>query len=481
MTTPGFPLPPMTGETVLVLGLGKSGLATVRACLAAGAAVRAWDDKEAARDAAVALGAVADNTVAGTTRLILSPGIPRAHPQPHPLVAAAMAAGIAIENDIDLLARAAPALPTIAITGTNGKSTTTALTAHVLKAAGLPAIAGGNIGLPALDLPVPATGGWAVLELSSYQLETVSAGQFRVGVFLNIAPDHLDRYVDMDAYVAAKVRLFDNQPDGAAAIVGIDDAYSRATAERLSAEGRLRVIALSVTGADWTGPEIVRVDARGGLIDGMADGGESTVADLTRARTLVGRHNWQNAAAAYAAGRLAGLAAAAAAAGLFSFPGLAHRQQLVAEIDGIRFVNDSKATNPDAAVTALLAYPRIYWIAGNKLKPGSLDALIPGLAHVAEAFLIGEGARRMADFLRRHGVRFSCCGTLEAAIDRAAAAAGADRGQRPVVLLSPAGASFDQFSGFEARGDAFVRLVERRYKRGEAGSATQPPRVLGVC
>lgn len=462
-----------------VLGLGKSGLATVASLTRAGVSVHAWDDKREACDAAVGLGAVAGSDVAGLKALVLSPGIPRSHPKPHPVVLDALNHGVPIINDVDLFCRGRSDTPMTAITGTNGKSTTTALTAHLFNAGGIPAVAGGNIGTPVLDL-APRPGQWAILELSSYQLETVSSGAFTTGIFLNITPDHLDRYQGMEAYVAAKARMFENQPDGAAALIGVDDEYSRSVYAKLVEEGRLRCIALTVD-EPVVGGEYLRVTADGRLIDGLRYGSGDEVADLTRAQTLVGRHNWQNALAAYGAARLAGMKPEVAAKGLFTFPGLAHRQQLVAEIDGVRFVNDSKATNPDAALTALDAYDRIYWIAGNTLKPGSLDALRPGLENVAEAFLIGDGARRLSDFLRGTGVPFQLCGTLDQAVERAERAARKDRAARPTVLLSPAGASFDQFANFEARGDAFIKLVEQRYRRAEAGALTQPKRVMGVC
>ncbi|NBC31042.1 MAG: UDP-N-acetylmuramoyl-L-alanine--D-glutamate ligase [Alphaproteobacteria bacterium] len=455
----------LSGERVAVLGLGKSGLAAARALHEAGAAVRAWDDKAAARTAAEAAGIplarLPGEGLDGAAMLVLSPGIPRAHPAPHKAVAAAEAAGVPVVIDADLLARAQPEAKVLGITGTNGKSTTTALVGHILDRAGVPASVGGNLGPPCLGLEPPGPEGWYVLELSSYQLETVSALACRIGVLLNFSADHLDRYPDMEAYVAAKRRLFETAAAGSTAIIGIDDRHSRQVYTELQAVARTpgtgpdRIIPISAAGRIAGG---VYVD-RGRLVDAM-HGVPQTVLDLAEAPALPGQHNAQNAAAAYAAARAAGLERTAIAAAMRDFPGLAHRQEPVAEIGGIRFVNDSKATNAEAALKALVCYAPIYWIAGGRPKPGGLAGIEPGLANVAEAFLIGEAEADFTDFLVAHGgVPTTRCGELGTATRAAFEAARRDGREDAVVLLSPACASFDQFANFEERGAAFAETV----------------------
>ena len=446
-------------QRIAILGLGKSGLATARALAAAGAQPYAWDDAPAARSAAAKAGlAIAELAAEDLSRfdmLVLSPGVPRRHPAPHPAVAAAQAANCPIVNDLDLLAMAQPHARYIGITGTNGKSTTTALIGHILHSAGVPAEVGGNLGTPALALAPLDAGGWYVLEASSYQLETVSMVPWHVGVFLNLTADHLDRYAGMDDYGAAKARLFQARPDGSTAVVGIDDPWSQALAERLAAVDPQRHATVRISAAtEAPGGVFVR---DGTLFDGL-DGPPRPVADLSPIVSLPGRHNWQNAAAAYAAARAAGVGAQACAAALASFPGLAHRQQLVGERDGIRFVNDSKATNPDAAAKALSSYARIYWIAGGRPKKGGLEALAPYLDRVAHAYLIGEATDLFAAFLNGT-VPYTRCAALPEAVAAAHGQAVRDGTTGAVVLLSPACASFDQFSDFEARGEAFVAAV----------------------
>ena len=462
------------GSRIAVLGLGRSGLAAARALAAGGADVAAWDDSDAVRAAAAAEGVplvpLADADLAGIETLVLSPGIPRCHPAPHPVVRRLAGQGAAICSDIDLLALARPDLRLIGITGTNGKSTTTALIGHVLAAAGLAVAVGGNLGTPALALDLPGRDGWGVLEVSSYQLETIRLARWRIGVFLNISPDHLDRYAGMADYVAAKARLFAAPPAGQTAVIGIDDDRSRALYRRLAAVpfGR-RVVPIAVDGAAPGGYAV----RDGRLIDETgADLRE--IGDLAAARALPGRHNAQNAAAAFAVARAAGVDEAAALAAILDFPGLAHRQQPVATVDGVRFVNDSKATNPDAAARALACWRPIFWIAGGRPKDASLAVLDPWLDRVARAFLIGEAADAFAGALADR-LPLEVNGSLDRAV-AAAFAAARDHARRtgtaPVVLLSPACASFDQFASFEARGDAFIRLVH-----GLAGGAAagQPP------
>ena len=442
-------------ESIAVMGLARSGLAAAEALARGGAHVMAWDDAPARREAAAAAGVpIVDLTTAdldGVRALVLSPGIPHTYPRPHPAAARARAAGIPVIGDIELLAESRPAARYLGITGTNGKSTTTALIGHVLAAAGRRVAVGGNLGTPALRLEALAADGIYVLEMSSYQLELTPSLAFDVAVLLNITPDHLDRHGGMAGYVAAKERIFARQGPQQAAVVGADDATCRDIAERLAAQGR-RVVPISaerpVAGGVYA--------AEGQLIDDMARKARP-VLELARAARLPGRHNWQNAAAAYAAARCLGIDAETTAAAIASFGGLAHRQELVATVDGVRYVNDSKATNADATAKALACTDDIYWIAGGKPKEGGIAELAPYFPRIRHAFLIGEAA---ADFARTLGSRIphTLAGTLDKAVAAAQTAAKGQRGA--TVLLSPACASFDQFSDFEARGAAFRRLVE---------------------
>ncbi|MFA5119604.1 UDP-N-acetylmuramoyl-L-alanine--D-glutamate ligase [Zavarzinia sp.] len=441
---------------VAVFGLARTGVSAAKSLLAGGAEVAAWDDKPAARDKAAAEGVpLVDLRAADWTTfaaLVLAPGVPLTHPVPHDVVTLAKAAGVPVIGDMELFARSSQRLPgtrVVMITGTNGKSTTTALIAHLLEAAGVPVAVGGNLGTAVLDLdPVPA-GGVYVFEVSSYQIDLLDRLTPDVGILLNITPDHLDRHGGMDGYIAVKERLFRDQSAAQVAVVGLDDAASAGIADRLRAKAR-RVTGLAVGRVLGQG-----VSAKDGT---LFENGEA-VYDLTTLDRLRGAHNWQNAAAAFAALRGLGLPRAAALAGLASFPGLAHRMELVAVRGGIRFVNDSKATNADAAAKALAAYDHIYWIAGGKPKAGGITSLGEFWPKISRAYLIGEAAQDFAATLDGH-VRHAIVGTLEAAVATAARDAAADGAAAPVVLLSPACASFDQFSDFEARGERFRSLVQ---------------------
>ncbi|MCP5366928.1 MAG: UDP-N-acetylmuramoyl-L-alanine--D-glutamate ligase [Hyphomicrobiales bacterium] len=453
-----IPMPFLANQTVAVFGLGRTGRAAAHALRASGARVLAWDDSQAAREAAAAdhipLTDLYDRDWTGVRSLVLSPGVPLDHPVTHPVVALARGGGCEVLSDIELLYRARPDAAFVGITGTNGKSTTTALVAHLLDAAGQRVEVGGNLGRPVLDFEPLGRGQFYVLEMSSYQLDLSLSLTFRIAVLLNISPDHLDRHGGMDGYVAAKKRLFHGQGADATAIVGIDDARSRALFDALRAAGPMRAVPVSGNGAAPGG--VYALDGR--LVDDL-DGAARAVADLADLGTLRGAHNHQNAAAAYAAARAAGLEPDEIAAALATFPGLAHRQELVGEVDGVAFVNDSKATNPDAAAKALASYDAIYWIAGGRPKDEVLGDLAGRLRHVRAAFLIGEAAPAFAAGLAGH-VPAQVCGTLEAAVAAAFARARRDRRGHPVVLLSPACASFDQFTDFEARGEAFRAAVE---------------------
>jgi UDP-N-acetylmuramoylalanine--D-glutamate ligase len=444
------------GRRVAVLGLGRSGLAAARALAAGGAEVLAWDDDAKARQTLAGEMRVSDlahvdwRTVPA---LVLSPGIPHSFPEPHPIVARARAGGADIIGDIELLARARRAARYIGITGTNGKSTTTALIGHILRLAGMGVEVGGNLGTAALSLGPLGADGIYVLELSSFQLELIDSLTCDIAVLLNITPDHLDRHGGMAGYVAAKKRIFARQEMHCAAVVGIDDPISRSISEELADASGPTVIPISAKGA---APGGVGVD-RGWLVD-CTSGAPVRVLDLREAERLPGTHNWQNAAAAYAVARRAGVGTAVATAAIRSFPGLAHRQELVATIEGVRYINDSKATNADAAEKALACYPAIYWIAGGLPKAGGIASLAPYFGRLRRAFLIGRATEEFAATLDGE-VPFSRCGDLATALAAAAEHARRERVPSAVVLLSPACASYDQFANFEARGDMFRRLV----------------------
>jgi UDP-N-acetylmuramoylalanine--D-glutamate ligase len=461
-----LPVTCLAGVPVAVLGLGKSGMVAAEALRAGGARVTAWDDGAAARAAAAARGfalAEPDAIDWGACRaLVISPGIPHLHPRPHPAAAAARAHGVEIVGDIELLWRTAAPTRWIGITGTNGKSTTTALIGHALATCGIEVRVGGNIGIPALALPPAGAAGAYVLEMSSYQLEITPSAVFDVAVLLNISPDHLDRHGGMDGYVAAKRAIFHGQRDGATAIVGVDDPVCADIHAALAARGGTRTLAISAARREG-----VAVSAADGILVDAIDGAPREVADLRAIATLPGRHNWQNAAAAYAACRAMGVAPAAIAAALAGYAGLPHRQERVGEIGGVDFVNDSKATNADAAARALGCYDAIWWIAGGIAKAGGIEPLAPLFPRVRHAYLIGEAAAAFAATLARAGVPHSRCGTLEAAVDAAAGDAARAGGERRVVLLSPACASFDQFANFEARGERFRALVAARAGQGD--------------
>jgi UDP-N-acetylmuramoylalanine--D-glutamate ligase len=449
------------GDPVAVLGLGKSGLATVQALRASGVAVRAWDDLPATRKTAAEQGIdVADLEAADFSHmrfLVLSPGIPHTYPVPHRVAELAKAAGCAIVGDIELLYEAEPEARYVGITGTNGKSTTTALIGHILAEAGLAVAVGGNLGIPALTFPALGAAGAYVLEMSSYQLDLIDTLVFDAAVLLNITPDHLDRHGGMEGYIAAKEQIFAGQiapkrDRWPAAIIGVDCRPCREMAARLEARGHRGVIRFSVGSVVPGGISVID----GWLIDDL-NGTADRAVDLKTIRRLPGAHNWENAAAAWAVARVLDLPAATIAAALASFPGLVHRQQLVRTIGDIAFVDDSKATNVDAAEKALGSYRNIYWIAGGRAKEGGFAALKPFLGNVVHAFLIGEAAQEMADWLAGK-VPTTVLATMKDAVPAAYATAAAS-GREGVVLLSPACASFDQYPNFEVRGRDFVAQV----------------------
>jgi len=447
------PVTTFAGRTLALFGLGGSGLATALALRAGGARVLACDDNPDSMARATAQGiATADLRDADWSdfaALVLAPGVPLTHPVPHWTVERAQAAGVPIIGDIELFcrerARIAPGAPFVAITGTNGKSTTTALIAHLLGQAGRDVQMGGNIGTAILSLAPPAQDRIHVIELSSFQIDLTPLLNPSVGVLLNVTPDHLDRHGTLDLYAAIKARLVAGSD---LAVVGIDDAPSRAIADAL-------------TGA------VVRVHVgdvapEGGLAahDGAVFGSDGArLADLTGIGTLRGAHNWQNAAVAIAVVRALGLGPEAIAAGLRSFPGLPHRMEEVGRRGRVLFVNDSKATNADSTDKALTAFHDIHWILGGKAKAGGIEPLAPLFDRVAHAYLIGAATDAFAATLEGR-VPYTRCGTLDVATRAAAEAASRSPAPEPVVLLSPACASYDQFRSFEDRGDQFRALVK---------------------
>lgn len=459
-----IPITEYAGKDVAVYGLGRTGLSAAKALKAGGARVHAWDDNEESRAkaeaAGIALSDINKRDWQTFAALVLSPGIPYKYPQPHRLVRMAEMTGVPVIGDMELFARAVQALPerarpkVVAITGTNGKSTTTALIGHILKQAGRDARVGGNIGTGVLDLAPLHSNAIYVLEMSSYQLDLVKSLHCDVAVFMNLSPDHLDRHGGMDGYQAAKMRIFQNQTEKDVAVIGFDDVYTQSIAIGLTARGPQRVVQISST---YTlGKGISAVDGR--LYDNQS-GKAEFVGKLDECPALLGRHNYQNAAAAYAACRALGLDPGTIMAGLRSFPGLAHRMEAVGEIDGIRFINDSKATNAQAAEQALRSFKNIYWIAGGVPKAEGIAPLAPLFPNITKAYLIGQAEDAFAATL--HGkVPSQVCGALDRAVEAAYRDARAAGEPDAIILLSPACASFDQFKDYEHRGDAFRSLVQ---------------------
>jgi UDP-N-acetylmuramoylalanine--D-glutamate ligase len=444
-----FPANLFAGQRFAVVGLGRNGLPSACALAAMGAEVVAWDDRPEAR--ATAGVAISDPCVGEFKfdALILSPGIPHNLPSPHPAALRARAAGVPILADSELLFRAVRAAGSrarfVGITGTNGKSTTTALVAHVLATAGYTVATGGNLGPAALALPLLPDHGVYILEMSSYLLERLATLRFDAAAMLNISADHLDRHGSLEAYAAAKRAVFDRQQPSDLAVIGVDDPLSRAMALSLD-DHPARVVTISgATSADiWCDGSSLR-DRHGPIMP------------IPDAPALPGAHNAQNAAAAVAIASHLGVSRAALVRGLGSFTGLAHRQQRLGCVGGVLFVNDSKATNADAAARALSCYDRLIWIAGGISKEGGIEPLTSYFPRIARALLIGRDAPIFAATLARHGVPHTIVRALDAAVPAALAAARETRAR--VVLLSPAAASFDQFAGFEARGECFAAAV----------------------
>ncbi|MGE0594973.1 MAG: UDP-N-acetylmuramoyl-L-alanine--D-glutamate ligase [Hyphomonadaceae bacterium] len=465
-----IPITEFAGRDVAVFGLARTGLAAARALSAGGARVHAWDDSDSARARAEAEGVPVSDINARDWRsfaaLVLSPGVPLYFPEPHRVVTLADAVGVPVLGDFELFARAVNALPAagrpklIGITGTNGKSTTAALVAHILREAGKDARLGGNIGESVLALPPLHAGAYYVLELSSFQLDLTHTLRLDVAVWLNTTPDHIERHGDMNAYVAAKRRIFANQGAADWAVIGVDDPYCAAVCTELTRAASQHVAPISAGQALGRG-----VSALGSkLVDGLGARTE-IVADLSEAPALAGRHNAQNACAAYAASRALGVDPRIIAQAFTSFGGLPHRLERAGQVQGVRFINDSKATNAAAAAQALAVYPRVYWIAGGVAKDGGIEDLAQFYPRMAKAYLIGQSAGDFADTLKGK-VAVTLAGNLDSAVKLAFEDARASGEPHPVVLLSPACASYDQFRDYEERGDRFKTLVASLAKPG---------------
>ncbi|RTL51637.1 MAG: UDP-N-acetylmuramoyl-L-alanine--D-glutamate ligase [Bradyrhizobiaceae bacterium] len=455
-----IPVTSFAGKTVAVFGLGGSGLASCDALRAGGVDVIASDDSADKLAAAARAGfTTADlRTVSWShfSALVLTPGVPLTHPKPHWTVEMARAAGVEVIGDIELFCRerrrVAPSAPFVAITGTNGKSTTTALIAHLMREAGFDTQMGGNIGTAILSLDPPALGRVHVIEMSSYQIDLTPSLHPSVGILLNVTEDHIDRHGSIEHYAAVKERLVMGVQRGGTAIVGVDDPFSAATADR----------------ADHAGIHTVRISVQRKLENGVWLEGEklfrsaanetALIADLHGIGSLRGRHNAQNAACAASAALALGVPFDVMQKGLRSFPGLAHRMEQIGVKGNVLFVNDSKGTNADAAARALSSFGDIFWIAGGKPKSGGIESLREFFPRIRKAYLIGEAAKEFAATLG--GVAHEISGTLDEAVPHAASDAEASNLQNAVVLLSPACASFDQFPNFEVRGDYFRKLVQ---------------------
>jgi len=444
------------GKTVALFGLGGSGLATAKALQAGGAHVIAWDDNPDSVARAEADGVptrdLREIDWSSVASFVLSPGVPLTHPKPHWTVGFARNASVEIIGDVEIFVRErraqAPDCPFIAITGTNGKSTTTALIAHILQASGRDTQLGGNIGRAVLTLDPPRDGRFFVVECSSYQIDLAPTLNPTAGILLNLTPDHLDRHGTMQHYADVKERLV---AGAKTAIIGIDDSYCELIGDRV----------------ERAGTKVIRISKRQPLADGLyaegsriiraEQGASSLLVDLDGIQTLRGSHNAQNACAAIAACLAAGVSEEEIRTGLQSFPGLKHRMQPVGRRRQVVFVNDSKATNADAAAPALSSYERIYWIAGGLPKEGGIASLAPLFPRIVKAYLIGEAASAFAAQLGDR-VAYEISDRLERAVAHAAADADRD-GDASAVMLSPACASFDQYKNFEVRGDAFVGHV----------------------
>jgi UDP-N-acetylmuramoylalanine--D-glutamate ligase len=447
------------GKRVAVFGLARSGISCALGLQQGGATVFAWDDSEPSQDKARQDGANVTNLhtidFKSLDALVLSPGVPLTHPEPHWTVIKARSAGIEVIGDTEVFAREVQGsgAKIVAITGTNGKSTTTALIGHVLKHAGLDVDVGGNIGNAVFNLRKPELGLHYVLELSSFQIDLMPGLSPDVGILTNITPDHLDRHGTMDNYAAVKARMFAKQGKGKTGLVGVDDDWGKAIASSIDTGADIRRVSVVEALADG-------ISAQDGVLRDMRHNRLVAELDLRRLPALRGRHNWQNACMAYGAAAALGIDSQTVLSAMQSFPGLAHRMQQVATLGRVAFVNDSKATNADAAEKALRSYEDIFWVAGGLAKTGGIEALMPLMDRVRKAYLIGVAAPEIAKTLDGK-IPYVIAETMPRAVQLAAHDAAAELAPNPTVLLSPACASFDQFKNFEVRGDAFVEAVRQ--------------------
>jgi len=445
------------GKNIALFGLGISGRAAVASLLAGGAQVSAWDDSEAARAQAqsegIELTDLSSSDWSAFDALVLAPGVPLTHPEPHWTVKLAQAARVEIIGDTEIFMRALTQVGAlenlIAITGTNGKSTTTALLGHMLNYAGLDVEIGGNIGRAVLELKEPVADQYYVIEFSSYQIDLTPSLKPYIGILLNISPDHLERHGDLENYARVKANLFARQDAQDVAIIGVDDALSAKIA--IDPKLKAQVVEISSTNSFDTGIYVQ---------DGLLFDAGHEVADLSHIGSLRGVHNWQNAAAAFAAARSLAIGAEIIFKAFESFPGLVHRMEDIGRFGSVLFINDSKATNAEAAARALACFKNIYWIAGGQAKEGGISSLKPYFPAIKKAYLIGEAADEFAGVLTPD-VPVEINGTIDRAVEAAVLDAKADEADESVVLFSPACASFDQYRNFEIRGEAFKAAVKQ--------------------
>ncbi len=454
----------ISGKSVAVMGLARSGLSVIRALKAGGANIIAWDDDPKRRIQLDSEGIILEDLsqidFKGFEYLVLSPGIPHTHPIPHPTAKLARESGVRIIGDIEIFIQNCSPSKIIGATGTNGKSTTTALIGFILDKAGVANEVGGNIGRPVLEFENPSNEQIHILELSSYQLELTPSWRCNFAVLLNISADHIDRHGGIKGYVDAKRRILEGLEDDATAVIGIDDDISKDLFEEFTSKANCKVIPISGHILPQNG-----VGLKNKLVVAEIGGVTKEVIDLSKVDNLLGSHNAQNVAAAVAVSIELGIDVKSIKSAVSKFPGLPHRQEIIGSFRDIAFVNDSKATNAEAASKALGCYSSIYWIAGGLAKEGGIKSLIPHFLRIRHAFLVGESSEDFARILEGH-VNYTKCGTLDKAVSAAIQLAEFESHGNSTVLLSPAAASFDQFVSFEERGDVFRDLVSHQISTG---------------
>jgi UDP-N-acetylmuramoylalanine--D-glutamate ligase len=448
--------PDFAGQKFAVLGFGKSGQATARALRVSQADVTVWDEEKDAqkkiKQEGYTLRDLMKGDISGLQAIVVSPGVQIFHPKPHPIVARAKQAGVALIGEMDLLFHACPNATYIGVTGTNGKSTTAALIGHVLRESKRRVQTGGGASQPMLACDPLGVDGLYVLEMSAFQLDLMQENKIGIAVVLNVAPDRSDQASDMVGYVASKRKIV-NRNGPQRLIIGTDETESLFLKNESQKLSKLVIEEISLTHEVTKGYVV-----KDGVLFGVSEDQKQPLLNLGDLEHLSGLHNAQNVAAAFAACRDVGVQDDQIAQSLKSFPGLPHRQEFVAEFDGIRFINDSKATNAASAAKALASFDNIYWIVGGMAKAGGLTGLESYMPRVRHAFLIGDASEAFAKWLNGKA-DYSACATMEKAVESAVAAARKCKKGKPVVLLSPACASFDQYAGFEERGEKFVSLI----------------------